>query len=370
MPPVTGEDDVGADAQPANLHDWEEPARRVLGSDAFDYVAGGGGDEVTLRDNRAAFTRWKILPRVLRPGSGASLATTILGRPAAVPIMVAPFAYQGVLSPEGECDTARAAAAVGSTMCVSTLSNRSLEEIADATGEGDRIFQLYAQNDEGVNAEILARAREAGYRAVIVTVDLPPFGSRDRDTRSGFSIPADLALPNIPPPPGHDGSLTPHDTSFLMNADMGWPDIERIVSQAGVPVVVKGILAPGDAVLAAEHGVAGVIVSNHGGRQLDTVPATIDALEPVVQALEGRAEVWVDGGIRRGTDVLTALALGARAVLVGRPVAWGLAVGAASGVEAVLSTLATEFQTALTLSGVASPDQITREMVFPGPVSG
>lgn len=350
-----------------NLHDWEEPARRALGRDAFDYVAGGGGDEITLRDNRAAYARWRILPRVLRPGSGSGLATEILGRPSALPVMVAPFAYQGVLDPEGECATARAAAAVGAPMCVSTLANRSLEDIAEAGGDGDRIFQLYVQKDEGVNAEMLARAREAGYRAVIVTVDLPPFGSRDRDTRSGFSIPADLGLPNIPPPSGHDGTLTPHDTSLLMNADMGWSDIERIVAEAGLPVVVKGILAPADAVLAAEHGAAGVIVSNHGGRQLDGVPATIDALEPVVQALSGSAEVWVDGGVRRGTDVLTALALGARAVLIGRPVAWGLAADAEAGVTAVLSTLASELQTALTLGGVASPAEIPREMVYPGP---
>ncbi len=361
----TGDDRI-APRPPVNLHDWEESARRALGRDAFDYVAGGGGDEVTLRDNRAAFARWKVLPRVLRPGSGASLATEILGRPSALPIMVAPFAYQGILDPAGECATASAAAVAGAPMCVSTLANRSLEDIAKATGDGDRIFQLYAQKDEGVNVEMLARAREAGYRAVIVTVDLPPFGSRDRDTRSGFSIPADLGLPNIPPPPGHDGTLTPHDTSFLMNADMGWSDIERIVAEAGLPVVVKGILAPADAVLAAEHGAAGVIVSNHGGRQLDGVPATIDALEPVVQALSGRAEVWVDGGVRRGTDVLAALALGARAILIGRPVAWGLAAAGPAGVEAVLSTLASEFQTALTLGGVASPTEISREMVYPG----
>lgn len=359
--------DTPIDARPVNLHDWEAPARRALGAGAFGYVAGGGGDEVTLRDNRAAFRRWKIIPRVLRPGSGSSIATTILGRPAALPVMVAPFAYQGVLSAEGECATARAAASVGATMCVSTLANRSLEDIAAAGGDGDRIFQLYVQKDEGVNAEMLARARDAGYRAVIVTVDLPPFGSRDRDTRSGFSIPDDLALPNIPPPPDHGRALTPNDTSLLMNADMGWPDVERIVADAGVPVVIKGILAPDDAVRAVEIGAAGVIVSNHGGRQLDGVPATIDALEPVVQAVDDRAEVWLDGGVRRGTDVLTALALGARAVLIGRPVAWGLAAEAEAGVETVLTMLAEEFRTALTLAGVAAPAAIPRDMVYPGP---
>ena len=365
MPRVTAPDHADDGSSPVNLHDWEEPARRALGRDAFDYVAGGAEDEITLRDNRAAFSRWRIVPRVLRPGAGADLTTSILGRPSALPVMVAPFAYQGVLSPEGDCDTARAAAACGATMCVSTLASRSLEDIAAAGG--DRMFQLYAQKDDAVNADMLARAREAGYRAVIVTVDLPPFGTRDRDVRSGFSIPADLALPNIPPPPGHDGSLTPHDTTDLMNADMSWSDIARIVDQAGLPVMVKGILAPADADLALEHGAAGVIVSNHGGRQLDTVPATIDALEPVVQAVAGRGEVWVDSGIRRGTDVLKSLALGAQAVLIARPVAWGLAAGGAEGVEAVISTLADELRSALALSGAGSPADLDRELVSAGP---
>lgn len=354
------------DPEPVNLHDWEARARKVLGDDAYNYVAGGGGDEVTLRDNRAAYARWKILPRVLRPGSGSELATMILGQPSRLPIMVAPFAYQGVLSPEGECDTARAAEAVGAPMCVSTLSNRSLEDIASAAPKGDHLFQLYAQKDHQVNVDMLARAADAGYRAVIVTVDLPPFGSRDRDARSGFSIPATLELPNIPPPPGHDGSLTPHQTTFLMNADMGWSDIEQIAAATDLPLLVKGILSPADVSLAAEAGAAGVVVSNHGGRQLDTVPATIDALEPVAAEAAGRVEVWVDGGIRRGTDVLKALALGASAVLVGRPVAWGLSAGGAAGVEAVLATLAEEVRVALALSGARSPGEVTRDLVTPG----
>lgn len=359
---------AGQDA-PISLHDWEELARRRIEPAAFDYVAGGAGDELTIADNRAAFARWRIMPRALVPDAGARLATTVLGQAVAAPIMVAPFAYQGVLHPDAEVATATGAAAAGVGLCLSTLANRSLEDVAAAGGP--RWFQLYPMADRGVSDAMIARARAAGYSAIVITVDLPPFGSRDRDARSGFAIPADLELPNIPPPPDHDGSLTPRQTTAMMSLDLSWGEIAHFAATAGLPVVVKGILSAADAVLAVEHGAAGVVVSNHGGRQLDTVIASIDALPAVAAAVGDRSEVYLDGGVRRGSDVVTALALGARAVLIGRPVAYGLAAAGAEGVRTVLATLAAETQAALALSGCTGPDEVPRDrVVAPGQIPG
>lgn len=348
---------------PLTSEEWEERARATLEPATFDYVAGGAGDELTIAENRAAFARIRIVPRMLRARAGTDTATTLLGAPVAAPVMVAPFAYQGALHPEGEVATARAAAELGLGMALSTLSNRSLADVAAAGGQAPRWFQLYPLADMEANRQVVLHARDLGYTAVIVTVDLPPYGLRERELRNPFTLPAGLDLPNVPPPPGGHGSPTPRETTGLMKHDLSWDDIAAIGGFCELPLVVKGLLAAADARLAAECGAAAVVVSNHGGRQLDTTVATIDALPAVVDAVGDRLEVYLDGGVRRGVDVLKALALGARAVMVGRPVAWGLAVGGEEGVRTALTQLVLETANAFQLAGCRTVGEAGPELL-------
>ena len=332
-----------------NIREYLEAAAAKVDPTVWCYFEGGAGDEVTLRANVAAFGRWQLRPRILVDVGELRLGTTLLGTPVSMPLGVAPFAMQRLIDPEGEVATARAAARAEVLMCVSTLTTRAHDEIASA-GSGPRWLQLYVLADRERTVDHLAAAREAGYTAVVLTVDLPYVGRRERDLRLGFeNPPGDLPLPYV--------------GTFGTFPALSWRDLEWIREATELPLVLKGILTREDATLAVEHGADAVWVSNHGGRQLDGVAASLDALLEVVEAVAGRCEVYVDGGIRRGTDVLKGLALGARAAFVARPAAAGLAVGGETGVAAVLGLLRDEIALGLGLLGCTSPEQVTRAHV-------
>ena len=338
-------------SEPLNVSEYERLAEERLDPAAYGYFAGGAGDEVTLRENVEAFGRLTLRPRVLADVSGVSTATTVLGHDVSMPILVAPVAFQRLAHPDGEIAAARAAARAGTIYCLSTVATAAP---ADVAGEGARWFQLYVFKDRGFTEELVRRAVDAGFSAILLTADTPHLGRRERDRRTGFKVPAEL-VPNLA---GHD-LLTPEQTFASMADDLSWRDVEWLASLSGLPVLVKGVLTREDAVLACESGAAGVVVSNHGGRQLDGVPATIEALPEVAEAVAGRVPVLLDGGIRRGTDVLKALALGAEAVLAGRAFIWGLAVDGEKGVSAVLELLRRELELALALLGCRSPAEVT-----------
>jgi isopentenyl diphosphate isomerase/L-lactate dehydrogenase-like FMN-dependent dehydrogenase len=348
---------------PVNVADYFDRAAEKVDPKLWCYFEGGAGDEVTLRANVGAFGRWRLRPRMLVDVTGVSTATTVLGAPVSMPVLVAPFAMQQLLHPEGELATARAAAAAGTLICVSTVTTTAHDEIAEAVGSAPRWLQLYVLRDKQRTLDHIVEARESGYSALALTVDVPMLGRRERDLRLGFDLPLDLPLPYIK---GKDRNV---EMTFAeqvqMSPSVTWRDLEWIASESGMPLLLKGILTREDATLAIEHGVAAIIVSNHGGRQLDGVAASLDALPEVVEAVAGRCEVYVDGGIRRGTDVLKALALGARATLVGRAVASGLAVGGEAGVLDVLTMLHDELELGLALLGCTSPDEVTRSHVEP-----
>jgi isopentenyl diphosphate isomerase/L-lactate dehydrogenase-like FMN-dependent dehydrogenase len=340
--------------EPLNVWDYERLAAERLDPGAHGYYAGGAGDELTLRDNVEAFRRWQLRPRVLVDVDSCTTATTVLGQDVSMPLLVAPVAFQRVAHPDGEIAMARAAKAAGTVMCLSTMATSTLEEVAE-TGV-PRWFQLYIFRDEGVTRELIGRVVDAGFTALVLTVDTPFLGRRERDLRTGFVV-------EIPVASLGQGGLTPAETFALTSASVSWRDVEQLVSLSGLPVIVKGVLTEEDAKLACEHGASAIVVSNHGGRQLDGVSATIDALEEVVTAVDGRIEVLVDGGIRRGTDVVKALALGARAVLAGRAPLWGLAVDGEAGALRVLRLLQAEILSALQLVGCTSPADVTRDRI-------
>lgn len=326
-----------------NVWDYERAAEEKLDPAAFAYFAGGANDEWTLFENLEAFNRWVLRPRVLVDVSAVSAATTVLGTEVSFPVLVAPMAFQGRAHPEGEKATARGAAAARTIMCLSTVATFGPEEVAEAAPDGARWFQLYWGPDRAKVQDLVERAAAAGYGAIVVTVDFPEVGRRERELRTRFEHPTPL-----------------HD---LVDRSLTWQDLDWLRARTTLPLLVKGVLTAEDAELACEAGVEGLVVSNHGGRQLDGVAATLDALPEVAEAVGDRAEVLLDSGVRRGTDVVKALALGARAVLAGRAPLWGLAVGGAEGVERVLSLLREEFELALALCGCASPAEVTRAHV-------
>jgi isopentenyl diphosphate isomerase/L-lactate dehydrogenase-like FMN-dependent dehydrogenase len=343
-------------AEPVNIGEYERLAEERLEPGAFGYYAGGAGDEWTLRENVAAFNRWVLRPRMLVDVGSVTTRTTVLGADVSMPVLVAPTAFHRLAHPDGEGAVARAAAAAGTVFCLSTLSSLSPAEVASAAPEGLRWFQLYWSRDRGFTSEIVASAVEAGFSAILLTVDLPVAGRRERDLRAAFELPVDLPLPNLP---RHLGGGNFHAAlGEVVDPTITWRDLEWLASLSELPIVVKGILTAEDARLACGHGVAGVVVSNHGGRQLDGVAATLDALPEVVETCAGEITVLLDGGVRRGSDVVKAIALGARAVLVGRAVLWGLAVGGEAGVRRVLELLQAEVELALTLLGCPSPEAI------------
>jgi len=345
-----------------NVADFERLAAERMDPGAFGYYAGGAADERTLRENVDAYARRRLRPRVLADAVPASAATTVLGTPVSMPLLVAPTALQRLAHPGAEPAMARAAAEAGTVYCLSTLAtSRPAEVVTD----GPRWFQLYAFRDRGVTRALLDEALAHGFGAVLVTVDAPVSGRRERDFRTGFTIPQDVDMPAVRDALGALVSPAPEEFFTLVNGRLTWADVEQLAAELPVPLLLKGIQTGEDAALACEHGVAGIVVSNHGGRQLDGVAATIDILPEVVAAVDGRIEVLVDGGVRRGTDVLVALALGARAVLVGRPPLWGLAAGGEDGARRVLDLLRDEIERGLSLLGAAEPSAVTRAHVAP-----
>jgi 4-hydroxymandelate oxidase len=352
-----------------NLFDYEELARKRLPAMAYEYIAGGAGDEITLRDNRTHFDAIRLKPRILRDVSKLDTSSTLLGDRLEYPILLAPTAYHKITHPEGEAATARGAGAAHATMCVSSFATTAIEDVAKAATK-PLWFQLYVQPDRGFTKAMVQRAEAAGCRALVVTCDTPVIGIRNREARAGFRLPPGMEREMLKGLTGGVSSVAHVDESTIYSAlfdpALTWEGIDWIRSFAKVPVILKGILSPEDAVLAVRHGAAGVIVSNHGSRNLDTLPATIDALPGVVEAVAGRIPVLMDGGIRRGTDVVKALALGAKAVLIGRPYLWGLSVGGAGGVQNVLQILRSEFQSAMALCGRTSLAAIDRTVLWPG----
>jgi 4-hydroxymandelate oxidase len=344
----------------AALADFEAPARERLHPAAWAYYQGGGWDGLTLRENIVAWHRYRFRPRVLVDTSVLDLSTTLLGSPVSMPVGIAPAALHGLAHPDGELATARAAAAAGAAMCVSTVASRTIEEVATASGEGVRWFQLYAQRDRSISRDFVQRAEANGYRAVVLTVDLPVLGYRDDLIRVGFD-PGTQAYGNLVGRAAVGGSLD--DLLDMRSVGLTWDTLAEIRSWSSMPLVLKGILTPEDARLGVEHGAAAIWVSNHGGRQLDRSPAAIDVLEEVVDAVDGRAEVYVDGGVRRGTDVVTALALGARAVFTARPFLHALAAAGEPGVAKALAILREETARAIALVGATRPAELRREHV-------
>ncbi|OPF82261.1 alpha-hydroxy-acid oxidizing enzyme [Streptomyces antioxidans] len=339
------------------LADLERAAAAVLPPDVRDFVAGGSGDELTLAANRAAFDRTFLVPRVLRDVSRCTTDATLLGRPAAMPLAVAPVAYHRLVSGDGELATARAAKAAGVPFAVSTLSSVPVEEI---TAVGGAVwFQLYWLRDGARTLELARRAEDAGCEALVLTVDVPWMGRRLRDVRNRFALPAEVRAANIDAGgtahirPAGDSAVAAH-TSEAFSPALTWATVDRLREHTRLPLVLKGVLAREDALRAAEAGVDALVVSNHGGRQLDGAVPSLDALAELAPVLDGhRCELLLDGGVRSGTDILRALALGAAGVLVGRPVIWGLAAAGEAGARRVFELLATELRTALGLAGCA-----------------
>lgn len=352
-----------------NLQDYELAALERLPAGAAGYYAGGANDEVTLRENRAAFDRLFFRYRTMVDVSTRLLESTVLGSPVRFPVLIAPTAMLKMAHPDGECATARAARRAGTIMTVSTTATTGLAEVR-AAADGPMWFQLYVYRDRGATRAIIEQVRDAGYGAIVLTVDAPVLGRRERDIRGAFTLPAHLRIANaeiagMGAVPGasatasglmqhfrglHDPALTPRD-------------IEWVREVSGLPVVVKGIVRGDDAVRALQHGASAVVVSNHGGRQLDTALPAIRALPEVADAVGDRVEVYLDGGVRRGTDVLKAIALGARAVMIGRPVIWGLAVNGEEGVLDVLRLLSDELDLAMALAGTPELSRVTRDLV-------
>ena len=326
-------------------HDFEARAAQLLDAGAHGYFAGGAGDELSLRDNEASWGRVALTPRVLVDVAHRDTSVTLLGRERAHPFLVAPAAYQRALHVDAELGTARAAAATGTTMVLSSQSTTDPRDVAEAMGDADRWLQLYVFRDRGLTDDLVRAARDNGYEALVITVDFPFGGRRERDRRSGWVIdhPTYVQLAA--------GPMTPAERHAMHDPTLTWDDIAAFGEASGLPVVLKGILHPADAARAVDAGVAGIVVSNHGGRQLDTVLSGADALGPVVEAVDGRIDVLVDGGIRRGWDAAKAMALGADAVLVGRPVLWGLACEGAAGAQQVLEQLVEELDETLGLLG-------------------
>jgi 4-hydroxymandelate oxidase len=357
-------------ATAVNLHDFERLARERLPAMVVEYVAGGSADEVTMRRNRDALEALRLMPRVLVDVSAIDTRLELLGETLPFPVLLAPAGFQRLLHPKGERATARAAAAAGTILVVSTVSTTALEDVA-AAADGPLWFQLYVQRDRGYTRELLERVEAAGYRAVLLTVDTPVLGSRDREKRAGFALPPGITIENLQPLARSYGPAQHHDPHGIYNPYLDpavtWETFDWLCSSTDLPVGVKGVLAAEDARLAVDHGAAMVVVSNHGGRCLDTVPAAIEALPTVVEAVAGRVPVLMDGGIRRGTDVVKALALGARAVLVGRPYLWALATAGEAGVTLVLEMLRLELEAALALCGTPRLADVGRQMIWDGP---
>lgn len=346
---------------------FEAPAEAALADGVRDYLSGGAGDEHTLRRNVAAWSEITLAPRVLRDVSAIDTSCELLGLSLEHPIAVAPTAAHRAFHPEAEPGTIAGARAAGALYVQSSLGATPLAEVGQAAQDAPWLFQLYVQRDRGFTRDLVAQAVDAGARGLVLTVDTPTLGARDRDKRNQLGRIDGLTYPIVANAPTPADDLPPHRRVYnpLLAPDITWADLEWLVDIAGVPVLTKGHLRGDDAARAVDCGAAGVIVSNHGARNLDTVPATVEALPRVVAAVDGRAPVLVDGGIRRGTDIVKALALGASAVLVGRPVVWGLTVAGSDGVRQVLEILRTELEMAMALLGTPTLTDVTADVIWP-----
>ncbi|MGE0489503.1 MAG: alpha-hydroxy acid oxidase [Vulcanimicrobiota bacterium] len=357
--------------EPVNLDDFQEIARQKLSQSAYDYYVSGAHDQVTLARNRAAFDEIRLFYRVMVDVSLRSARTTLLGQPLSLPVLAAPTAFHAMATPDGELATARACAKAGTSMILSTLSNYPMEEVAQAAG-GQFWFQLYVYKDRQATHELVARARHAGARALVVTVDAPLLGCREADVRNRFALPEGLKVVNLTAAGLADLPATVNDSGLaayfysMIDDSLNWKDIEWLRSISDLPVFIKGVVRVDDARRAIESGASGLVVSNHGGRQLDTSPATIEVLGPIARAVAGRIPVLLDGGVRRGTDVVKALALGASAVLIGRPILWGLASAGEAGVTQVFELFRREIDLAMALCGTPTLADIGPDLLDPG----
>ncbi|KAH0469151.1 hypothetical protein IEQ34_002383 [Dendrobium chrysotoxum] len=356
-----------ANMEITNVSEYEAIAKQKLPKMVYDYYASGAEDQWTLKENREAFSRILFRPRILIDVSKIDMTTTVLGFKISMPIMIAPTAMQKMAHPEGEYATARAASAANTIMTLSSWATSSVEEVA-STGPGIRFFQLYVYKDRNVVEQLVRRAERAGFKAIALTVDTPRLGRREADIKNRFTLPPFLTLKNFE---GLDlGKMDKADDSGLasyvagqIDRSLSWRDVKWLQSITTLPILVKGVITAEDTRLSIQNGAAGIIVSNHGARQLDYAPATITALEEVVKAAQGRVPVFLDGGVRRGTDVFKALALGASGIFIGRPVVFALASEGEAGVRKVLQMLRDEFELTMALSGCTSLSKITRNHI-------
>ena len=352
-----------------NIDDYHRAARARLPKDVLDYYEGGALDEITLRENTAGWGRLKLYYHVLAGVGTRDLSTTILGQSISLPIGIAPMAFQKLACAAGEIATANAAKSVGTLFILSSFSNTAMESVLPQAAS-PRWFQLYVYKDRAITEELVHRAEAAGAEAIVVTADAPGLGTRERDMRNSFRLPDDLALENLVPLgkgnfPKVTGSALAAYVRENFKSDLKFEDLDWLCGCTRLPIIVKGVCRGDDARRAAEHGAKAVVVSNHGGRQLDTAPATCEALSAVAAAVGDLCEIYVDGGIRRGSDVLKAIALGARAVLIGRPILWGLCVGGEQGATNVLEILRRELDEAMLLCGCTELGDINRSLLAP-----
>lgn len=352
--------DKNTKSLPVSIEDWVLKAKEILPDGPFDYIVGGSGAEETLAANIKAFSRWAIIPRMMRDVSNRSVQITLFDKQLRTPVLLAPVGMQAIAHPDGELATARAAAAAGVPLIVSTVSSYSLEQIAQTMGDAARWFQLYWSNDREVSASMVKRAEAAGYSAIVLTVDTIMQGWKRRDLRNGYSpLREGKGLANYIQDPvfcSRLSEITPENVveeivRGIYHPALNWDDIAFLRKHTRLPILLKGILHPEDAKLALEHGVDGIVVSNHGGRQLDGAISALDALQGIAEAVNGRIPVLLDSGVRTGSDVVKAMALGANAVMIGRPFMLGLAVAGEQGVASVLDTLLGELDVAMALSG-------------------
>ncbi|XP_055978209.1 2-Hydroxyacid oxidase 2 isoform X2 [Sorex fumeus] len=343
------------------LADFQALARERLSKSSWDYIDGGAGDGITRDDNVAAFKKIRLRPRYLKDMSKVDIRTTIQGQEVSAPICISPTGFHCLAWPDGEMSTARAAQAADVCYVTSTYASCTLEDIVTTAPRGLRWFQLYVLPDRELNKQLIRRVESLGFKALVITVDVPTLGNRRHDIRNQLDLKSNLLLKNLRSP--KEGNIMPNLQMTPIDPSISWNDLSWFQSITQLPIILKGILTKEDAELAVKHNVHGIIVSNHGGRQLDEVSASIDALPEVVAAVKGRVEVYVDGGIRSGNDVLKALALGAKCVFVGRPILWGLACQGEHGVEEVLNILKNEFRTSMTLTGCRSVSEINRDLI-------
>ncbi len=350
-----------------NVSDFEKISKEKLSQSAYDYYSSGANDEITLRENCDAYKRIFLKYRVLKDVSKRDLTTEVLGNKISMPLMIAPTAFHKMANESGEVAVAKAATKAGTIMILSTLSNSSVEEVTKAS-DGNIWFQLYVFKDRKVTEDLIKRVESAGCKALVLTVDAPFLGLRERDVKNKFNLPDGFTVKNLEPyykeklSVSHDSGIAGYFSENL-DPSLNWKDIEWLKSVTSLPVVIKGIGCKEDGLLAVQYGADGIVVSNHGGRQLDTCRATIDVLPEVADAVSGKIEILLDGGIRRGTDILKAIALGAKTVLTGRPVLWGLAADGENGVSSVLNILRNELDLAMALCGCDSVSKITKDLI-------